>query len=170
MKALNRKEVFVSYLNFAKYMAFLVSTTLICFLFFFKTASVEITKIQTLGQESLTIFNQQISLSDDFDKIFETYQTLDLVQENNIPFLMNDIASKKLQISNTLLKTSNNNVQVHNYIIQEMDKFLRTRDSINSLKQTENMYKNDVIRCTEESKAVTRKVRVGRLTYDRNNR
>ncbi|ATA90325.1 hypothetical protein CAPN001_14970 [Capnocytophaga stomatis] len=168
MKALNRKEVFVSHLKFTKYMVFLVCTTLICLFVFFKTASVEISKIQALGKESIDIFNQQVSLSDDFDRIFETYQKLDLVQENNIPFLMNDIASKKLQISNTLLKTPSSDVQVHSYIIQEMDKFLRTRDSINSLKQTENVYKDDVIRCTEENKTVTRKVQVGRLTYDRN--
>lgn len=168
MKALNRKEIFIAYTNFIKYIISLVMVTLLCFLLFFKTASVEIAKIQTLGKESQIIFNQQISLSDDFDKIFETYQSLDLVQENNIQFLMNDIASKKIQISNTLSKQNADNTLIHNHLFQNMDVFLRTRDSINSLKQTENIYKNDVIRCSEENKNITRKVRVGRLTYNQN--
>ncbi|MFK8269130.1 type VI secretion system TssO [Capnocytophaga cynodegmi] len=167
MKALNRKEVFTSYLNFTKYMIFLVTIALVCVFFFFKTASTEIDKIQLLGAESQRIFDQQLSLSDDFDYIFQTYQSLDLVEENNTPFLMSSIANKKMKINTAVQKVPKKDVYVHKHLVDQMDKLLRTRDSINALKLTENVYKNDVIRCTEENKVITRKVKVGKLSYDK---
>ena len=52
MKALNRKEVLISYITFTKYMIFLVIASLVCVFAFFKTSSVEISKIQTVGNEN----------------------------------------------------------------------------------------------------------------------
>lgn len=95
MKALNRKEVFISYITFTKYMIFLVISALICVFVFFKTSSVEIAKIQTVGNQNQQIFDEQMLLSNQFEDFFKTYQTIDLVQENNVPFLMNNIAAKK---------------------------------------------------------------------------
>ncbi|GET47057.1 type VI secretion system TssO [Capnocytophaga felis] len=167
MKALNRKEVFTSYLNFTKYMVFLVTIALVCVFVFFKTASTEIDKIRLLGTESQRIFDQQLSLSDDFDDVFQTYQSLDLVEENNTPFLMSSIANKKMKINVAIEKVPQKDIYVHKHLVAQMDKLLRTRDSINALKLTENVYKNDVIRCTEENKVITRKVKVGKLSYDK---
>ncbi|MDO4230153.1 MAG: type VI secretion system TssO [Capnocytophaga sp.] len=167
MKALNRKEVFISYLNFTKYMILLVIMALVCVFVFFKTASSEITKIQSLGKENQRIFDEQITLSDNFDELLQTYQSLDLVQEGNTPFLMNSVSTKKLNIGNSLQKVPQKDVTVHAHIVQQMDKVMKTRDSINVLRQTESVYKNDVIRCTEENKQITRKVKIGRLSYDK---
>ena len=167
MKALNRKEVFISYLNFTKYMILLVILSLACVFVFFKTATTEIIKIQSLGRENQRIFDAQITLSDNFDDFLQTYQSLDLVQESNTPFLMNNISTKKLNIETSLQKVPQKDVEIHKHIVSQMDKFLKTRDSINILKQSESIYKNDVIRCTEENKQITRKVKIGRLSYDK---
>lgn len=167
MKALNRREVFISYLNFTKYMVLLVIMALACVFVFFKTASTEITKIQSLGRVNQDIFDQQIQLSDNFDELLQTYQSLDLVEDGNIPFLMNSISNRKLTIGTSLEKLPKNDVKIHSHLIEKMDKVLKTRDSINALRQTESIYKNDVIRCTEENKQITRKVKIGRLSYDK---
>ena len=133
MKALNRKEVFISYLNFTKYMILLVILSLACVFVFFKTATTEITKIQSLGRENQRIFDAQIALSDNFDDFLQTYQSLDLVQESNTPFLMNNISTKKLNIETSLQKVPQKDVEIHKHIVSQMDKFLKTRDSIRTI-------------------------------------
>lgn len=167
MKALNRKEVFISYITFTKYMIFLVISALICVFVFFKTSSVEIAKIQTIGNQNQQIFDEQMLLSNQFEDFFKTYQTIDLVQENNVPFLMNNIAAKKMNIKSSLQKIPKKDALSYNYIIEKSESFLRTRDSINALKIKENTYKNDVIRCSEENRTITRQVKVGKLSYNK---
>lgn len=148
-------------------MILLVITTLACAFVFFKTASAEITKIQFLGKENQRIFDEQVTLSDNFDDLLQTYQSLDLAQEGNTSFLMNAISNKKLNIDVSLKKIPQKDVTIHAHIIQQMNKVMKTRDSINALKQTEGIYKNDVIRCVEENKQITRKVKIGKLSYDK---
>jgi hypothetical protein len=167
MKSLNRKEVLISYITFTEYMIFLVMASLVCVFTFFKTSSVEISKIQTVGNENQQIFDEQMLLSNQFEDFFKTYQSIDLIQENNVPFLMNNIATKKMDIKSSLQRIPKKDALTYNYIIEKSESFLRTRDSINALKIKENTYKNDVIRCSEESRVITRQMRVGNLSYDR---
>jgi len=89
------------------------------------------------------------------------------VQENNVPFLMNNIAAKKMNIKSSLQKIPKKDALSYNYIIEKSESFLRTRDSINALKIKENTYKNDVIRCSEENRTITRQVKVGKLSYNK---
>lgn len=166
MKALNRKEIFLSYLNFSKYMLFLLMAALTCLYTFFRTASVEIHKIQSLGKQSQLIFDQQLLLNEELERFLQTYQSLDLIEENKVPFLMSDIATKKAKIITSLEKISKKEIPVYSLIGTKIDGFLRTRDSINMLKKTEATYKEDVLRCSEESKNITRKMRVGKLSYE----
>ena len=167
MKALNYKEVVRSYFRFSGYMIYLVATTLLCIGFFLKTLSIEISAIKARTGDSERIFNEQMVISDDFSAIFQTYRSLETAMTTNPEFFMNSIAAKKLEIGNRIQTLPSKDVLIHQYILSKMDNFLRTRDSIAMMKRTEDIVRADLIRCNEENKNVTRRLSVGRLSYDR---
>ena len=108
-----------------------------------------------------------MAISDDFSAIFQTYRSLETAKTTNPEFFMNSIAAKKLEIGNRIQTLPNKDVLIHQYILSKMDNFLRTRDSIAMMKRTEDIVRADLIRCNEENKNVTRRLSVGRLSYDR---
>lgn len=167
MKALNHKDVVRSYCKFSEYMVYLVVTALFCVWFFLKTSSVEISAIKAKTGNSEQIFNEQLSISDDFTKIFNTYRSLEIATKVTPDFFMNSIASKKLEIGNKIQNLPDKDVLTHRYILSQMDDFLRTRDSISMMKRTEDVARADLIRCNEENKNVTRRLSIGRLSYDK---
>ncbi|KGN75108.1 hypothetical protein HQ47_04210 [Porphyromonas macacae] len=167
MKALNRKDIIRTYCKFAEYMMYLVVTTLFCVHFFLKTSRVEINQIKQVSKESGHIYNEQITISEKLTDIFNTYRSLETSPNANPDFFMNSIASKKMEISNIINELPQKDVQLHKLILSQMDEFLRTRDSISGLRRIEEVIKNDVIRCNEENKNITRRLSVGRLSYDR---
>lgn len=167
MKALNHKNVVRSYARFAKYMVFLVGGTLFCIYFFLKTSEREIAEIRMRTGDSERIYNEQIAISDAFTDIFNTYRTLDISQGANPDYFMNSIASKKLTLGNLIERLSEKDALLHRHLFDKMDVLLRTRDSISTMKRIEDITKNDLIRCNDENRNVTRRLSVGRLSYNR---
>ncbi len=167
MKALNRNDIIKTCCKFAQYMIFLVAASLSCVYLFLETSRVEIKKIREISEESERIYNDQITISEKFTEIFNTYRALDITPNANPDFFMNSIASKKMEVDDMIGKLPNKDVLLHRLILSQMDVFLRTRDSISGLRRIEEVAKNDVIRCNEENRKVTRRLSVGRLSYDR---
>lgn len=167
MKALNHREVVRSYSRFAQQMIYLVVGALVCIYFFLKTSSVEIAEIRRKTGDSEQIFNEQIAISDGFTEIFNTYRTLGSSPHVNPDFFMNVIATKKLSIGNMTQRLPSKDVLIHQYLLSEMDGFLRTRDSISVMKRMEDVVRADLLRCNEENKNVTRRLSVGRLSFNR---
>lgn len=167
MKALNYKDVVRSYCRFSEYMVYLVATTLLCIGFFLKTSSIEISAIKEKTGDSERIFNEQISFCDDFTVIFETYRSLETAMTTNPEFFMNSIATKKLETGNRIQTLPDKDVLIHQHLLSQMDGLLRTRDSISVMKRTEDIARADLIRCNEENRNITRRLSLGRLSYDK---
>lgn len=168
MKSLNSKEVMRSHIRFAFYMVGLVAVSQLCIFSFMKVSSAEISAIKEKTGDSEEIYMAQISISEDFGDMFGFYRSFDLSENVNPDFLMHSIVTKKMNISNRVETLDEKDALLYRYMLSQMDDFLRVRDSISALKKVEAIAKEDLIRCNEESRNITRRVRVGRLNYGKN--
>ena len=168
MKALNNKEVMRSHIKFAFYMVALVAVSQLCVFSFMKVSSAEVSAIKERTGDSEEIYAAQIAISEDFSDIFGLYRTFDLSENVNPDFLMHSIVTKKMNVSNRVQTLGERDAVLYRHLLLKMDDFLRVRDSISALKKVEATAKEDLIRCNEESRNITRRVRVGRLSYGKN--
>ena len=167
MKLLNSKAVVCSHLKFAMCMVVLVAVLELCIFVFLKASAAEVVAIKEKTGNSEKIFSEQISISDEFTDIFALYRSFDLMDNVNPDFLMHSIVEKKMEVTERVVALPEKDAVIYKHLLSQMDGFLHVRDSISVLKKSEAIVKADVVRTAEENRNVTRRIKVGRLNYEK---
>ncbi|MCQ2217574.1 MAG: hypothetical protein MJZ33_03695 [Paludibacteraceae bacterium] len=167
MKALNHKKVIQGYLRFFGYLLLSVISVQLCVYSFFRTSEVEVAKIIENTDDSERIYNEQNSIVEGFDEIFNLYGAFELSEDVNPDFLMRSLVSRKMEVSAIVNRLPQEDVLLHAHLLSRLEDLLHVRDSISSLRKTEQTVKEDLIRCSGESRSITRKMRVGKMTYSK---
>ncbi len=158
MKALNEKEVLVSYVKFVAYLVFLIVLTQLFFFTFLKTSESEISEIKLKSGDSEKIFKMQVKVCDDMDEFFDRYRSFDMRDDLSSDLIMRSIVDKKMAISKNLDQLPEKDVKVHAFLLSRMDDFLRVRDSISEVKPKENRVKKELFLCTGNYDKLDKKI------------
>lgn len=167
MKAINQRNVLVGYLKFSGYLLLAVASVQLCLYSFFCASEQEVERIKGNMDESERIYSEQNYLVEDFDEIFNLYGAFELSEDVNADFLMSSIVSRKTKVSAGISRLPQEDVVLYAHLLSKMDDLLRVRDSITTSRKTEQTLKEDLIRCSDENRAITRKMKVGKMTYSK---
>lgn len=167
MKPLNNKTVKRGYLNFSVFLVTCVAVAVFSFYSFMKTASAEVGMIMAKTAEYDRIYSTELNVTVAVDSIYQYMTLLNSSSKINDLLLQSVVSSRKVQLQNTLNRMDEEDFLLYKKLISGMNVFLSIKDSIRLAEKEENMAREDLIRCVRENREVSRKLKVGGITYER---
>lgn len=165
MRSQNHQEVSKAYRRFSGYLIACVAIGVLSFLFYMHTIRVEVNRIITKTEEYDKIY---VAQSDLINRIDSLYFYTGLLNTNlNDAALMNIANRRKQELLTDMEKMNTGDVRLHKMLMMKYNGFLSVKDSIRILKQEEEMVKSDLMKCMENNRSATRKLRMGGITINR---
>lgn len=155
------------YLKFSGYLLLAVLSVQVCLYSFFCASEQEVKEIRTNTDDCERIYSEQNYLVEGFEEIFNLYGSFELSEEVNPDFLMRSLVSRKMEVVAMVGRLPQEDVVLHAHLLSRLDGLLSRRDSISTFRKTEQTLKEDLIRCSAESRSITRKMKVGKMTYSK---
>ena len=161
MKAQNYKTIRKAILKFTLYLVLSVVMTTCFFFFFMKTSSVEVSKILEKAKDYDQIQSIQLDLKEKADSLFYYSSWLTFDSKVNYRLLQNTLSERKMQFSNTLSELSEKDCLLYKRLADQMNIFFDTKDSLIIATSELNTVREELIRCVDENRKVTRKISIG---------
>lgn len=165
MKAQNHKEIYKAYWKFSGYLAICVTIAVFSFFFYRQTSQIEVKRIVDKTEEYDKIYVKQMDLINRIDSLYY-YTNLFNTNLNDVS-LLNSVTRRKQEILSSMENMSNNDVKLHRKLISEFNTFLSVKDSIRLFKIEEELVRSDLMKCMEENRNTTRKLRMGGITINK---
>lgn len=165
MRAQNHKEIYRAYWQFSGYLAICVVIAVFSFYFYRQTSQIEVNKIVDKTEEYDKIYVKQMDLINRIDSLY-SYTTLFNTNLNDAS-LLNSVTRRKQEIISDMEGMSGSDVRLHRKLTTEFNTFLSIKDSIRLLKTEEELVKSDLMKCMEENRNTTRKLRMGGITINK---
>ena len=166
MKALNNKAIRKEYFHFSGYFILTVMVTVSSLYFFMKTSSIEVKKILEKTEEYDRIYTRQLSLIQSVDSIYEYMSLLNSPKINDL-LLQNVISKKKISLQDNLGSMDERDCMVYRKLVNDLNIFLRIKDSIRIVSIQESLVREDLLRCVDENKQISRKLSAGGLIFEK---
>ena len=167
MKSENRKEVRIAYLKFTGYLITTIALTVFITYFFMKTSSVEVENILDKTEEYDNIYSKQLALVTSVDSVFQYVSLLNTSPKINDLLLQSVISRKKMDLLDNLNSMNDKDCKIYKKVINDMNIFLRIKDSIRIVNMQEELVRSDLLRCVDENKQVVRKLSAGGLRFEK---
>lgn len=167
MKAQNNKTIRKEYFRFSGYFILTVMVAVSSLYFFMKTSSVEVKKILEKTEEYDRIYTRQLSLAQSVDSIYQYLSLLNTSPKINDLLLQNVISNKKISLLDNLASMNEPDCKIYRKLVNDLNIFLRIKDSIRIVSIQEALVKEDLLRCVNENKQVSRKLSAGGLIYEK---
>lgn len=165
MRAQNHKEIYTAYRQFSGYLAICVIIAVFSFFFYRQTAQIEVDRIVDKTEEYDKIYVRQMYLTSRIDSLY--YYTTLFNTNLNDASLLNSVTRRKQEILSSMETMSGSDVKLHRKLLTEFNTFLSVKDSIRLLKTEEELIKSDLMKCMEENRNTTRKLRMGGITINK---
>lgn len=167
MKTENSKEVRIAYLKFTGYLLATIVLTVFIIYFFMKASSVEVESILSKTEEYDKIYSKQLMLTASVDSVFQYVSLLNTSPKINDLLLQSVISNKKMTLLDNLNSMNDKDCRIYKKVINDMNIFLRTKDSIRIINIQEDLVRSDLLRCVDENKQVVRRLSAGGLTFEK---
>ena len=167
MKAENYIEIRQAYLKFIGYLVATITLAVTIAYFFMKTSSVEVQNILGKVNDYDKVYTKQIGLTLSVDSIYQYISLLNTSPKINDLLLQDAISRKKMFILDNLNSIDQKDCLIYKKVINEINIFLKVKDSIRIATMQEELVRNDLLRCVDDNKHVTRKLSSGGLTFDK---
>ncbi|MDR1198723.1 MAG: type VI secretion system transmembrane protein TssO [Prevotellaceae bacterium] len=159
MKAKNSKDITRGYGIFSLYLAACVIVAVFAYFCYLRTSVVEVKRIISKTGEYDAIHQYQTDITAHIDTL---YYYSGLFNSNlNDDRLQNTVNRRKQEILSDIDKFSEHDMRLHRTLLNQLITFLNVKDSIRSLKNEEDMIKNELRKCIEENRQTTRTITVG---------
>lgn len=165
MRAQNHKEIYRAYWQFSGYLAICVVIAVFSFYFYRQTSHIEVNKIVNKTEEYDKIYVKQMELISRIDSLY-TYTTLFNTNLNDAS-LLNSVTRRKQDIISDMETMSNSDVRLYRKLTTEFNTFLGIKDSIRLLNTEEELVRSDLMKCMEENRNTTRKLRMGGIIINK---
>lgn len=167
MKALNNKTIRKEYFHFSGYFILTVMVTVGSLYFFMKTSSIEVKKILEKTEEYDRIYTRQLSLTQSVDSIYEYISLLNTSPKINDLLLQNVISKKKISLQENLSSMDERDCMIYKKLVDDLNIFLRIKDSIRIVSIQEDLIREDLLRCVNENKQISRRLSAGGLIFEK---
>ena len=168
MKAQNYEAIRKAILKFTWYLVASVVITTCYFFFFIKTSSVEVSKILEKTKDYDRIQSIQLDLTEKMDSLYFYTSYLSTDSKINYRLMQNTLSERKLQFSKLLLSLSAKDCLLYKKLASQMNIFFDTKDSLVVATSELNTVREDLMRCVDDNRKVTRKISTnGGLTFEK---
>ena len=167
MKAQNNKEVRLAYFHFACYLIAVVALTVSILYFFMKTSSIEVQGILDKTEEYDKIYTNQLMLIESVDSIYQYTSLLNTSPQINDILLQSIISTRKMHLLDYLNSMDGRDCRIYKKVINDLNVFLKIKDSIRITSIQEELVRSDLLRCVDENKQVSRKLSAGGLILEK---
>lgn len=165
MRAQNNKEIYKAYWKFSGYLAACVIIGTIIYWCYIQTSKVEVQKIVDKTEEYDKIYVRQTELTSRIDTLFLYVMMLNT--NKNDAMLINSISKRKQDILSSMDDLSRRDIRLYQQLVSQTNTFLNAKDSIRTLRINEDLIKNDLMKCMEDNKQTTRKIKLGGITLNK---
>lgn len=132
-----------------------------------KTSSIEVKKILEKTEEYDRIYTRQLSLIQSVDSIYEYMSLLNTSPKINDLLLQNVISKKKISLQDNLGSMDERDCMIYRKLVNDLNIFLRIKDSIRIVSIQESLVREDLLRCVDENKQISRKLSAGGLIFEK---
>lgn len=167
MKAQNYEAIRKAVLKFTTYLVASVVLITCCFFFFMKTSSVEVSKILAKAKDYDQIHSVQLDLKEKMDSLYYYASWLSADSKINYKLLQNSLSEKKIQFSQLLLTLPEKDCLLYKKLIGQVNIFFDTKDSLLMVTNELNSARDDLKRCTDENRDISRRLSIKGLTFER---
>jgi len=167
MKAQNYKAIREAVFKFTLYLVASVVMITCCFFFFMKTSSVEVSEILEKAKNYDQIHSTQLDLKEKMDSLYYYASWLSTDSRINYRLLQNSLSEKKLQFSEVLSTLPEKDCLLYKKLISQVNIFFDTKDSLLMVTNELNSVREELKRCTDENREISRKLSIRGLTFEK---
>ena len=160
MKPLNNNTVRKGYLRFSGFLIVCVAVSVFCFYSYMKTASTEVKMIMSKTVEYDNIYSTELSMTVAVDSIYQYMSLMNSSPKINDLLLQSVVSNRKMQLQNKINALDEK-------LAGNINVFLGVKDSIRLAEKEESVVREDLMRCVKENREISRKLKVGGITYER---
>ena len=164
-KIKNYEAVRKAILQFSLYLMGSVILTILFFFCFMKTSSVEVSRILDKAKDYDWIQTMQLDLTEKMDTLYYYTSLLDSDSKLNYRLMQNTLSGRKIQFINALSVMSEKDCRLYKKLAPEMNLFFDIKDSILVSTSELNTVREELIRCVDDNRKITRKISTGGLTF-----
>lgn len=113
------------------------------------------------------IYSRQLILTESVDSIYQYLSLLNTSPKINDLLLQNVISNRKMNLLDNLNTMDAKDCRIYHRLISDLNVMLQVKDSIRIMKTQEQLVREDLLRCVDENKQVSRKISAGGLIYDK---
>jgi predicted PurR-regulated permease PerM len=162
MKSRNHQSVTRGYLVFSGYLAACIAVGVLVYFFFMQTSFTEVNRIVARTGDYDKIHAQQNELSDKISTLFLYVNQLNT--DKNDKMLMTAVSDRKQEIMTFMSGIGKSDVKIHQQLMNDLDIFLETKDSIRIAQNDEEQIKKELRQCIEDNRQLSRKMKKGNMT------
>ena len=167
MKPLNNNTVRKGYLRFSGFLIICVAVSVFCFYSYMKTASTEVKMIMSKTVEYDNIYSTELSMTVAMDSIYQYMALMNSSPKINDLLLQSVVSNRKMQLQNKINALDEKDFLLYKKLAGNINVFLGVKDSIRLAEKEESVVREDLMRCVKENREISRKLKVGGITYER---
>ena len=167
MKPLNNNTVRKGYLRFSGFLIICVAVSVFCFYSDMKTASTEVKMIMAKTVEYDNIYSAELNMVVAVDSIYQYMSLMNSSPKINDLLLQSVVSNRKMQLQNQINALDEKDFLLYKKLAGNINVFLGVKDSIRLAEKEESIVREDLMRCVKENREISRKLKVGGITYER---
>ena len=167
MKPLNNNTVRKGYLRFSGFLIICVAVSVFCFYSYMRTASTEVKMIMAKTMEYDNIYSAELNMAAAVDSIYQYMSLMNSSPKINDLLLQSVVSNRKMQLQNRINGLDERDFLLYKKLAGNINVFLGVKDSILLAEKEESVVREDLLRCVRENREISRKLKVGGITYER---
>jgi hypothetical protein len=132
-----------------------------------RTASTEVKMIMAKTMEYDNIYSAELNMAAAVDSIYQYMSLMNSSPKINDLLLQSVVSNRKMQLQNRINGLDERDFLLYKKLAGNINVFLGVKDSIRLAEKEESVVREDLLRCVRENREISRKLKVGGITYER---
>ena len=113
------------------------------------------------------IYSAELNMVVAVDSIYQYMSLMNSSPKINDLLLQSVVSNRKMQLQNQINALDEKDFLLYKKLAGNINVFLGVKDSIRLAEKEESILREDLMRCVKENREISRKLKVGGITYER---
>ena len=113
------------------------------------------------------IYSAELNMVVAVDSIYQYMSLMNSSPKINDLLLQSVVSNRKMQLQNQINALDEKDFLLYKTLAGNINVFLGVKDSIRLAEKEESIVREDLMRCVKENREISRKLKVGGITYER---
>lgn len=168
MKPLNNDTIRKAYFRFSCFLIGSVAIAVLSFYSYLRIQSEEIRVVMAKKIEYDRFYSTELNMVASVDSIYQYMKLFNTSHKINDLLLQRVISSKKQAMQHLMNDMNERDCYLYRKLMESTNTLLSAKDSIRIIKKEEDIVRDDLSRCVKENREISRKLKVGGITYEGN--